>query len=374
MKYKPLLPLFIFVAAITACKTEHENKVAIRDFRKSLQPYLAELASKGCVYSSNATQYIKVNASLEELKQLSQSENPIFRAFAFRAMLERPGIDHFQLIMTNLDDSAIVATDDAVGREGGASRDQLQIEFSRVSEYLLTHGKWKDSNARLETINEVILNHNYLRSAYEKLLEIPAEEKYYPYIRKMLERECGEDVVFRLLTDKDYECAIYGIAKFKKAEDLPLIREALSDAWLSDISFRLMQEFPNDSYMEILENFYRRQFYNDYRRYRRDINWYSSTASFLRAIASYKNERSATILDSILNKEPVMPGVLNSETIHWIKLELVGAILDNDCDAYSKLRSQLAAKYPRMVEEYKLNLNERITIRPGNSSEPISWR
>jgi len=216
-----------------------------------------------------------------------------------------------------------------------------------------------------------------LRSAYEKLLEIPPDEKNYPYIRKMLERESTEDEVFHLLTHKDFECALYGIAKFKKANDISLIKEQLQFTWrLSNISFQLMQDFPNEEYMDILEKYYQREFYDCNRIYWKNVDWYSSTLSFVRSVASYRNERSAKILDSILHKKPFFPCIRTPEYISEIKKELIYAILDNPCDAYINIGADVGNQFGKTIQEYRHErfVPERAILRPKNPAEPISWR
>jgi len=374
MIYK--LPALIFILSTLFGNCEFGNKetYAIRDFRKSLQPYLIKVLAKGSVYSDSTMRYIQIHAADEELVQLSRSEHPVLRAVAFKLMLESPSFDHFELIMNNLDDSAIVAIDDSIGREGGDPYNELEITFSRVSEYILTHGKWKDSNARKKTIEEVILRHNYLRSAYEKLLEIEPKEIYYSSINDMLQRESTEDLIFHLMNFKEFESALYGLAKFRKKEDIPFIKDQLMHDWrLTEVSFRLMQDYPNATYMEAYERFYRRSFYNIHR-INRDYQqgYFSTTISFIWSIASYRNERSARILDSILNKKPFTPCMINLNAIEYVKEELALAIWSNPCAAYSKMRAQIE----KGVKEYEKNRvqSESVRLLAPNTPEPISWR
>ena len=93
-------------------------------------------------------------------------------------MLERPTFNHFEVIMNNLDDSAIVATD--AGEWG--------IRYWRISDDIIQHGKWKDTVAKNKTIADIITKHNYLNSAYTTLLNIGPRKEYYSYIKEMAQQ------------------------------------------------------------------------------------------------------------------------------------------------------------------------------------------
>jgi hypothetical protein len=173
------MSLLLYVCGFSSCKRDGQNSFAIRDFNETLQPYLVKIVSQGIVNYDTATRFIKQHATDKELKQLSNSEHPVLRALAFREMLDRPTFDHFDLMMNNLDDTAIVATD--AGEWG--------IRYLRVSDDMLQNGKWKDTLARLETIKEIVLKHNFLSSAYGRLSDLEPEEVYYPHIKQMAQRE-----------------------------------------------------------------------------------------------------------------------------------------------------------------------------------------
>src|SRR5688572_6043984 len=110
MHYLKILPLIILI--ISSCRNDHKKTYAIRDFDKSLQPYLIEIVSKNVVGYDSATKYITLHASDKELEDLSKSEIPVLRAVALNEMIRRDSSVHFNLIMQNLDDTAVVAVND----------------------------------------------------------------------------------------------------------------------------------------------------------------------------------------------------------------------------------------------------------------------
>ncbi len=205
-----LLPTLIVL--FSSCKNEHRNIYAIKDFRKSLQPFLIKIVSKGIVryYDSSQIKTITDN----ELMNLCESEHPVLRATALREMLERNTLDHFDIVMNHLDDTAIVATN------GG----EFGIWYRTVSDDLIQEAKWETPEAKNKTIDQVITKHNYLRSAYTILLQLDPQEKYYPYIKNMATRSRRlSDDGYELAFD-DIEYALYGLAKFQKPDDVKIIK------------------------------------------------------------------------------------------------------------------------------------------------------
>lgn len=252
--FKPRqLPFFLIALLFWSCKTENKYSYAIKDFRKSLQPYLTEIVSKGIVMYYDSS--LRNMATDKELIQLGQSEHPVLRASAFREMLQRKSFNHFDILMNHLDDTAIVATD--AGEWG--------IWYRAVSDDIIEEAKWKDTANKNKTIDEVITKHNYLRSAYTVLSKIQPQEKYYSYIKDMATRERKSIGDYNKPWIGDVEFALYGLAKFKKQGDIKIIKDLLiSNAWsMSAVSFNLMKKFPDTSYLEVFETYYKRNFYRN---------------------------------------------------------------------------------------------------------------
>ena len=132
---------------------------AIRDFGDSLRPYLVTIVSVGIVGYDSATRFVRAHASNEVLQQLSASEHPVLRAMALTAMLDKPGFDPFTVLMTHLDDTAVVTVD--IGEFG--------TRYSTVSDRLISESTWKTQEDKDKTIDAVLTKHNYLNSAYTVL-------------------------------------------------------------------------------------------------------------------------------------------------------------------------------------------------------------
>lgn len=344
---------FLFIS----CSSNHSNSYAIKDFSNDLQPHLFKIISTGIVGFDSSTYFVRKNTTDDELIKLSRSEHPILRAVAFREMLSRGSFDHFNLIMNNLDDTATIITDEG----------EFGLKFTTVSDDILENGKWKDTIAKNKTIDELITKHNYLSSACRILDRTQMKAEYYPYIKDMAQRprRLSRDGYEMGFDDKEY--ALYGLAHYKKPEDIPVIRELLlSNCWkISEPSFGLMEQYPDSSYLGIFENYYRRTFYKKIRE--------ASTQSaedFINAVAVYKNERSEKILNAILNRKPFMPYPTDTS---YLKKTLAEAIWNNKCPAYSQLLEEVEP----MIKEIEKNTGT-IALDPiipptKTEEEPVRW-
>jgi hypothetical protein len=333
----------LVILSFLSCKNDNKNSYAIRDFKKSLQPYLTDIVSKGIVGYDTAIRYLKANTTDKELNRLSSSEHPVLRAVAFRAMLARPGFNHFDLLMSHLDDTAIVATDEG----------EFGIRYATISDDIIHHSKWPNINEKNKTVDKVITEHNYLRSAYTILHKTELPEKYYKYIKEMTQRERPFDEI---------ELALYGLARFKKTEDIIIIKRLLlSNLWrMSRVSFRIMEDFPNNDYTEVLEKYYKEYLYSSICGDPTD----NEAKSFFEAVAAYKNNWSAEILSEILNRKPFMPC---AEANH-LEGFLLPAIWSNECKSYSKMMKQTG---PPSIVYGKRTIRPRLEKADGR--EIIYW-
>jgi hypothetical protein len=356
--FKPRqLTFFLITLLFWSCKTENKFSYAIKDFRNSLKPYLTEIVSKGIVMSYDSS--LRNMATDKELIQLGQSEHPVLRASAFREMLHRESFNHFEVLMSHLDDTATVATD--AGEFG--------IWYRTVSDDIIEEAGWKDTADKNKTIDEVITKHNYLRSAYKILLKIKPQERYYPFIKDMAIRERKSIGYYYKPWNEDIEFALYGLANFKKVEDIKIIKELLlTNAWnMHNVSFNLLKEFPDTAYLEVFETYYKRNFYDNIY-FDRSV---ADAVNFIQTVATYKNDRSAKILEAILNKKPF---INCSEDTSWLKNRLIYAIWNNPCEAYLKLRQQVEWE----VKDYEKNTItlppvEPIELPADTTVEKISW-
>src|SRR5882724_7664519 len=130
---KHLPSVVCFYLLLVSCRQVEHSSYAIRDFSPSLQPYLVNIVSNGVSGGDDsASVYVAQHTSNKELEQLARSEHPILRATALVDMLYRPGFDPFAVLMTHLNDTALVTVD--MGEFG--------TKYSTVSDRLIAESRW----------------------------------------------------------------------------------------------------------------------------------------------------------------------------------------------------------------------------------------
>lgn len=326
------IKLLLILLLISACKNDQVNKYAISDFRESLQPFLTKIVSIGVVTYHDSADIKSITD--EELTRLARSENPILRATAFLEMFDRKTFNHFDILMKHLDDTAHVFVDNG----------EFGIGFETVSDYLIERSKWETLQAKKLTIESVLTKHNYLSSAYKTLRYIDAQEKYYPYIKDMatrprrLDRNEGYELGF-----DDIEYALYGLAKFRKKEDVQVIKSKLMNhVWkISFVSFDLMKAFPDTAYSDVFETYYHRTFYQFSGIQPHGFTGYDADRAgpedFIEALVVLQNDRSASLLDTILTDLPKYTCLPDKENIINTVIE---QIWEHPCPAYARLRKK----------------------------------
>ncbi len=363
---KPRLLLFLSITLLVwSCKTDKEYNYAIKDFRNSLQPHLIKIVSKGIVMYYDSS--LRNMATDKELIELSQSEHPVLRASAFREILHRNSFDHFDILMDHLDDTAMVETD--AGEFGIWSR--------TVSDDILQEADWKTKDEKSKTIEQVLSKHNYLRSAYIILERLEPQNKYYPFIKEMATRprrlsDDGYELAFG-----DIEYALYGLAKFKKQDDVKVIkRRMMENVWkLSAVSFRLLKEFPDTSYFDILQAYHRRQFYKFSGNRPGGFSGYiadrAAPEDFIQALVIQQNSRSANLLDTMLNCLPLQTYMPDKENIIN---EVITAIWEHPCSAYQKLREKIKPKAEEILKrQISIPMDSSYQIPVDTTARKIQW-
>lgn len=324
-----------------SCKDKQNYTYAIKDFRKSLQPFLSNVVSKGYVtghdsiYTNNITQ--------NELLLLSTAENPILRATAFDEILDRSSFDQFDVVINHLDDTAIVAVDNG----------EFGIGFTTVSDYVIRRAFWEKLQEKNKIIDKVLTRHNYLRSAYTILPQLDAQERYYSSIRDMATRPRHLDYDGYELGFADIEYALYGLAKFRKKGDIQIIKNKLMKrVWeLSDLSFRLMKEYPDTAYFAVLQEYHRRQFYKFSGNRPHGFSGFDADRAapedFIRALVMQKSSQSAGLLDTMLTNLPKYTCMPDKEHIITAIIE---EVWEHPCPAYVNLRKRIRHKAERIFK------------------------
>jgi hypothetical protein len=351
---KTTLPfLFLLSVLLILCSCHFDNRFpyAIRDFRSSLQPYLTKAVNRGFVSYEDDLANVATN---RELMHLTKSEHPILRTIAFRDLLKQLNSDHFDLIMDNLNDTALVAIE----------RGEFGLYNKMISDYIIENGKWRTVADRNKTADEIIMKHSYLASASGAANLLGPQEKYYGIVKQMVQQNGS---------------GLYSLARFKKKEDILLIKNTLLNKvhHFDTFSFAIMDDFPNDAYIEVYQSCYPASFY---RCLIKDPNS-EVLSDFINSVAKLKNEVSANILDSVLHFKPNWKGMIPKNVIefpdsYW-KYQIYSAINSNKCKAYAKLQKDAEAYLTAYDKKYPgipltITPPEDLHI-PTDTLETVKW-
>lgn len=335
---------FIIFVAIS-CGKEQRYTYTLSDFPPKYRQLLVSVLNAGIAGSDSAENVIRAKFSDKLLRKLSASEHPILRVVALRELLNRNSIDHQSLILSHLSDTAWVCID--MGEWGYTLR--------YVSDDLLDHASWKTEKEKEVVVKKVITEHKYLRSAYNILMRMEPDEEYYLHIKDMIEH----DRVFL-----DLEFAAYALAKFKRKEDIPVIRDLLIKNYydMGEQSFLLMQNYPDAAYLEVLKKFARRVLK---RKVCEDPNSYQ-VRLFIETVATYKNDMAARILSDIANRKPFL-NCLDGDN-RYLRHEFIDAISNNPCPAFAALSRRFRDE---ITDTRKNTITLDVSPAPAIQGEPI---
>ena len=360
-KFFSLTYLVILGSLFFSCQQNIKYPYAIKDFRKDLQPALSKIATSGIVGLDLASEHFLIkNASHSELGQLAESELPVLRAEVLGILLHGTNADHYAILSPHLDDTARI----------NKNMGEFGIQEDDIADYLIDETRFNDSSERRKLIEEVIFHHNYLNSAYKTIVKLDPNPKFYPYVKQMASNEIVYDEVtgYRVkgVSFSLRQNAYYWLAKFKKPEDVQLIYQAFDKNVrdLDEQGFKLMGEFPNPIYMDVLEKFRKTGLYWSIDQKQNEY----IAIQYIKTIVSYKNLRSAMLLESLLKS--YLFSACNLERYQNITDEMLNSIWDNECPVYAHLIKEIS---PMLHRKYlKLDLDHSIT-NENSYNEPIMW-
>ncbi len=360
MRSRQLILAFLLLLTAIACNPPKPiPPYAIRDFPAALQPYLTRTINTGIVGYDTATTYIRAHATDGEIIQLSQAENPILRAIALYEMTHRPGLNHLDILLAHLDDTAIIMKD--YGEWG--------LQQRSVTDNMILQAGWKTEAARNTVANEIILHYDHLGSAYTASFADLVQNRSTIVISVEMALRDG-------LLDEEVLDALFGLAKYKKKEDIPLIKAIVEDRGSAFISltFGFISDYPDTAYLELLESYYPRNFYRTIRRDRTTDH----AMSYIKALAVYKADTCARIITSILNRTPILPGDFSPATQSDFWEQVVHVIWANPCPAFAALRTRITPELHRILRRDSLwNLQPDTSFHPitllPTPAEPVSW-
>ena len=136
--------------------------------------------------------------------------------------------------------------------------------------------------------------------------------------------------------------------------------------WTSD-AFELMREFPDEKYLDLLEDYFNRFFYD---RLCNDQYSMDDASSFVGTVAVYKNKRSAAILSAILKRNPLIscrPIVLDADK--YLVDKVYEAVQKNPSAAYKEI--QPPARNNKEGETFTIVSSDNID--PDRKKRKLRW-
>jgi hypothetical protein len=334
-----------FLVFLVSCQDKTPYPYSISDFAKVHQTHLYNIVTAGVVKHEatwESEKYIEKNFSDAGLKKLARSEHPVLRAVALRALLGRKSVNHQSILLSHLDDTALITV--YIGGWG--------LFHRMVADDMIIHARWKTPKAKNVIIKEVITKHNYLRSAYTILSKISPGPEYYLHIKKMIGRQQHPyEEVEQGFYIEEREMALYRLAQYKRPEDIPAIKEALMDnlPYLGEFAFRIMKDYPDTVYLEVLDAFEKHGLWSSiFDPFDVNVN---IPRVYYETLASYKQERAAEILSRMLYRQPLSN--YNYFEPAELKKYLMYAIWDNRCPAYASMTRYIKDSIAAYEAAYK---------------------
>jgi hypothetical protein len=281
---RKIIGLLAFMALFVGCDKSMKYSYSISDFNKKHRKHLERIVTLAVFDHDTSYWYINNKFSDNELKKLSKCEHPILRLTALNVIMDRNKDDHNVLINEYLNDTAIVIVDE--GEFGQNPR--------KIPDAILRHTNWKSEADLIKTREKVILKHYNLSEAYYALRWIEEkDERFYESVKKMTASK-------RLFYET--ELALYKLAQYQKPEDVLWIKNILlANNWkMDEYSFKIMDEYPNPAYMEVLYKFLNNQFPIRVA-YLIHGNYNNMNSELLNTLLSYKNDSSVMAIKKVVS-------------------------------------------------------------------------
>ncbi|MDD4971979.1 MAG: hypothetical protein PHT07_21340 [Paludibacter sp.] len=283
---KSIIIGFILAIVATSCVRDKQYPYKTSDFRTDLRKQLDKLVSENQLPSKDtvARNFLEKECTKEELLQILNCENPLLRIVAYRTLVNKKEKDYFNILLTHLNDTAKVTWwyyEDAA-------------DVFAVSDLMIRKAEDRNKLTQKEKevlVDSVLLKHPYLRVSTWMIQDINPQERYYSIISKratVRTERCGEQM-----------SACYALAKFKKNEDIQLLKEKFIECDLdcSEWAFKGIIAFPDTAFLPVLTRYFEKEIR------KKKQHSYDELKYFCQAVAQYRNQKSLAILKSLTKKE-----------------------------------------------------------------------
>lgn len=239
-------------------------------------------------------EYLKKQASSEELMLLMEYPNSAVKGYTFLCLLERKELDIYPILKKHYYDTNVV-----VMQEGCIIyRDRIGSFFVESS---ISSKRIKENE--VDSIKKVALYDKKYQSRFknELLIEIEPNETDYERIREIavLERN---------------PIAVIALSKYKKQQDKELIKSLMNNEKTKYFGFRCVIHFPDADFFPFLES------YHDQEIRKKTGFDYTTDRVLYKAIVQYKNQESLDVLNKTLTNSTNSASEYHKKYI-WIALK-----------------------------------------------------
>lgn len=332
--------VFLIISLLFSCQQRGKYPFKTSDFRIELKQQLEKLASENMLPSTDTTarHFLRDSCTKDELLKILNSNIPLLRIISYITIVNRHEPDYFEILLNHLDDTAKV----------NEVWDGDVYMISTVSDVMISKLLNERKLSRIQKdilIDSVLLKASDLDVSYFMIKDIRPNERYYKVIKLKSEIKTW---------NVEQMWVIYALSKFKKTEDVSFLKSTFLNCGEGsfDWTFRAIENFPDTSFFPILESYLENQIK------RKEHFSYDFLKYYCYAVASYRNERSAEILNE-LNKEDTYA---DKSYLTYNKEFIFRAIQKYNSSLYESLYNQLKPTMP----EYMIN-------GLGNVVEKAKW-
>lgn len=312
---KVSLLFFAVVITLLACKGKQEGRPSANDVIResglssdkrslSFRAIVTEIAKTNVLMGravgfagSRPEQWdryvaLRSMATDEELLALTSDTNAVVRCYAFQALAEKNKYGLFIVVLRHLSDTAKVHT--LYGCLGGSEKVGDFI-LGKISSRCGSDGNFCMSSSQRAIVDSLLLygSDNRLDARERLLVEMKPLVKYYIPVRRLVTEGCSKT-------------AIVALSKYRKQQDIPLIKELLKDASSQELGFVAVKNFPDRSFYTYLEKALKDKIENS-----KD----GGLQELYYALVQYKDSASKQLLKYALSEAKDMQYIYNSDCL-----------------------------------------------------------
>jgi hypothetical protein len=296
---------FVVVVILLACNGKQQENSSDRKVLKepfTLRTLVADIAKENVLMGGavgidggrpdqyNRFDLLRSKATDQELIALTNDTNAVVRCYAFQALAEKNYIDIYPVVISHLSDTAKVTTLSGClmgsKKAGDVMLDEVYLKCGQ-------DGNRHLNTAQREVVDSLLIygNDNRLDKRNMVLSRIEPLTRYYIGVR-------------RLATVEKNKEAVVALSKYRKKNDIPVIKAFLNDPGSQKFGFAAVKNFPDPSFYSYLEKALKDEIKNDKENDVQELYY---------AIVQYKNKSSRELLKFALSEVKDMKYIHHSD-------------------------------------------------------------